>query len=133
MSRISRLQVPIIMNVSRHFVLVFLAALGLSACGGQAVDNDQRSEPEEAETDQDEEQGDAPDSPTKGSASQQLGECEGGHDPSEAACPWIDSDFTLCFPSKEAACDCICPQDRDSTCVSGFYNGEDGQTPVYCD
>ncbi len=122
-----------IMNVSRHFVLLFLATWGLSACGGRAVDNELGSDPGETETNGEKEQSDAPDPPKKGSDSQQLGDCQGGHDPYEGACPWIDSDWTLCFPSKEAACDCLCPQDRDSTCVSGFYNGENGQAPVYCD
>lgn len=137
------------MNASRHFALLLFAdfllpvALGLSACGGRAVDGDPAGDVDKSgdaershdgtgepntEMDSTEDDSDSPQKP----ALQQLGECKGGHDPLSGSCPWIDYDFTLCFPTKEDACACLCPQDRDSVCVSGFYGGENGNTPVAC-
>jgi hypothetical protein len=114
------------------WTLYFSASLGSVACGGRAVDSEQGSEERDTQKPQSEDSiDDAPASPDTPNL-QRLGECKGGHEPAEGACPWVDGDSLLCFPTKEDACACICPLDRDSVCVSGFYNGADGQTAVYC-
>lgn len=113
------------------WVLLFIGTLILGGCGGRAVDNELSSDKEKMPSPSklDEEEHDSSD---RGSNLQRLGECQGGHDVAEANCPWMDPESELCFPSKEDACACLCPQDRDSVCVSGFFRGENGQTPVYC-
>ena len=64
-----------------------------------------------------------------------LGPCKRGFMPGAAGrgtCDWLGSDG-LCYGSREGACACVCPRDRDSVCQSGFFNGPDGRTPVNCD
>lgn len=60
-----------------------------------------------------------------------LGECTEGWLPEEAECPWLGSD-ELCYATKADACECVCPRDRRSTCVSGLPGGPDSRTPVSC-
>lgn len=45
-----------------------------------------------------------------------LGDCEPGVAPGQGPCPWTYEG--LCYPTKAKACDCACPRDRDSLCVS---------------
>lgn len=59
-----------------------------------------------------------------------LGTCHLGPAPLFARCDWLADG--RCYESKKEACDCICPRDYDSICVSGFYAGLDGRTEVYC-
>jgi len=62
----------------------------------------------------------------------QLEACEEGSSQfNEGACPW-EADG-LCYSTKEEACACVCPDDVDSTCISGLYGGEDGMVHVFCD
>jgi hypothetical protein len=52
-------------------------------------------------------------------AAAKTGPCKSGAPPSAGAfCPWIAEE--RCYLSKEAACACICPTDRDSICTSAF-------------
>lgn len=63
-----------------------------------------------------------------------LGRCSEGFLRSEhpgRACNWLAED--RCYEEKLDACACICPQDRDSTCLSGFYGGDGSATRVSCD
>lgn len=63
-----------------------------------------------------------------------LGDCETGFDPNSdptTPCNWLGEDG-LCYETRDAACNCICPRNRDSTCSSGFFRGEGQATPVYC-
>lgn len=62
-----------------------------------------------------------------------LGACEGGFERSVDGppCNWVDGD-DLCYSTKDEACNCICPRDRDSVCSSGFFRGEGNSTPVSC-
>lgn len=62
-----------------------------------------------------------------------LGECVLGfppYRPEGRSCPWLADD--LCYESREMACNCICPRNRDSQCSSGFDAGPDGRVHVYC-
>jgi hypothetical protein len=60
-----------------------------------------------------------------------LGECVAGWPLFEGDCPWLGSDH-LCYATKEAACACLCPRDKASTCLSGLPGGPDAQTAVSC-
>jgi len=46
-------------------------------------------------------------------------------------CNWV-SEGEVCFDTKDLACNCLCPSDRDSVCLSGFYNGPGMATLVRC-
>lgn len=63
-----------------------------------------------------------------------LGPCKPGFGRSDPSltCDWLTPEG-LCYSSKEEACNCTCPRDHDSVCVSGFYDGPGGETKVYCD
>jgi hypothetical protein len=50
-------------------------------------------------------------------AATKTGPCKPGTAPTPgASCPWIAKE--RCYPTKEAACACICPTDRESICTS---------------
>lgn len=107
-------------------------ALVLSACGGKAV----------TETDGRESSEHTPRSPS-GSPSDagamgheldstlELGDCDEGWLPGEAPCPWLASN-DLCYPTKEAACACICPAEANTICSSGLPGGADDRVRVSC-
>jgi hypothetical protein len=61
-----------------------------------------------------------------------LGECKLGFSVFETGqpCAWIADD--RCYDTREMACNCECPRDRDSQCFSGFDNGPDGHVLVEC-
>ncbi len=108
-------------------------ALVVAACGGTV------QEPDDRDPDTTNEDGSETSSET-GSETESdfkdvpLGQCEGGFDRSEdpdKPCNWLGEDG-LCYETREAACNCVCPRDRDSTCSSGFFRGEGEATPVYC-
>ena len=48
----------------------------------------------------------------------QLEACQVGLKEGSGPCPWYAEGY--CYPTKEEACNCICPRDRDSVCLSGF-------------
>lgn len=65
----------------------------------------------------------------------QLQDCRPGFDPNlerMRPCPWLASDG-LCYAVREEACNCVCPTNADSLCLSSFYSGENGRTAVSCD
>ncbi len=104
-------------------------ALFVAACGGSVAEpDDTRPEPGVESSGG---AGPRTDTPFKDTP---LGPCAEGFDPDEAPndpCDWLGEDG-LCYATKEAACDCVCPRDRDSTCSSGFFRGEGQATPVDC-
>jgi hypothetical protein len=62
----------------------------------------------------------------------ELGECKLGqmvYD-TRGSCPWVAEN--RCYQTREMACNCACPRDRDSQCSSGFDNGPDGRVDVDC-
>lgn len=66
-----------------------------------------------------------------GVPSRPLGACHPGTPPSAGLpCPWLSDG--LCYPSLDEACNCACPRDHASTCLSDFPNGPDGRVAVTC-
>jgi hypothetical protein len=112
-------------------------ALVVTACGGTVLD------PEDGETAPSSQTGSGSGSETGSQTGSEtapdfkdvpLGECIEGfsrHVDATTPCNWLGEDG-LCYETKEAACNCICPRDRDSTCSSGFFRGEGEATPVNC-
>jgi hypothetical protein len=47
------------------------------------------------------------------------------------ACPWVAD--SRCYEARDMACNCACPRDRDSQCLSGFGEGPDGHVEVVCE
>jgi hypothetical protein len=76
-----------------------------------------------------------PDAPGTGidpSADTELGECVLGYRETwEMPCAWVAD--SRCYATREMACNCACPRDRDSQCVSGFAGGPDAHVLVACD
>lgn len=51
--------------------------------------------------------------------SEKLGKCKPGTPiDSSPSCQWLAEGY--CFPDKGAACNCVCPSDHDSVCVSDY-------------
>src|SRR5215216_2539985 len=44
-------------------------------------------------------------------------------------CPWLADDH--CYPTREAACACDCPADRESICVESFSPVGAGEVDCY--
>jgi hypothetical protein len=65
-------------------------------------------------------------------ADTELGECKLGFSVfgTGKACAWVTDN--RCYDTREMACNCACPRDRDSQCVSGFGDGPDGRVLVEC-
>jgi hypothetical protein len=67
-----------------------------------------------------------------GTSKAKLGDCVPGTPKAKASsCPWI-SDDGICYPTWDAACNCVCPLNvAEVYCMSDFP--EDGiPTNVYC-
>ncbi len=61
-----------------------------------------------------------------------LGDCHLGELPSSATtCPWLGDDGR-CYPTVDDACNCVCPRDHASVCVSGFPGGKHSMVAVSC-
>jgi hypothetical protein len=103
---------------------LWMALLVGWGCGGQVEDSGS--------------EGDSPASASAadgdgGSEYVQLGPCQKGFDPRLEVgrdCDWLADGF--CYPTKEAACACICPTDHPATCLSGFFQGTGRKTKVSC-
>ncbi len=121
-------------------------AVALSGCGGETSggtpSGNERPDAELGEAREQVDRQPVPDGSDEGTprgsfgdmaGSRPLGECEPGFVPdnSERPCTWLADG--LCHAEKDNACNCICPQEKDSVCVSGFPAGEDGRTPVICE
>jgi hypothetical protein len=65
---------------------------------------------------------------------QDLGVCVPGFeraaDPGRS-CNWL-TEAGVCFDTKDAACNCICPSTQDSLCFSNFDDGPGSATLVHC-
>lgn len=125
-------------DVSMTWVLARGLLLGalLVACGGhtEGGTSDDPAEPGDAAGDdknRGEGKSDGSGAPIEGDTA--LGECVLGfppYAPEGRLCPWLADD--LCYESREMACNCVCPRDRDSQCASGFEGGPDSRVEVYC-
>jgi len=82
-----------------------------------------------------------PDAPNNAGCGDLVGQCEGDTELGECqlgqmvydtrgACPWVAE--KRCYQTREMACNCACPRDRDSQCSSGFDDGPDGRVDVVC-
>ena len=122
-------------------MLLFRLCLGLlalplgAACGGSVTgggaEDDESMLP--APGDQPSQPNDQPSGKGDPEADTELGECKLGVSArGEAAypCPWVAGE--RCYGTREMACNCVCPRDRDSQCSSGFEGGPDGRVEVYC-
>ena len=121
--------------------LILLQISGLVACGGRVLDD---REPSEPDTDQPA----AKDTPVasagrSGSSNtgtttplpaKELGPCRPGfiraQNPTRP-CHWL-TESGRCFDDSDAACNCICPSDRDSVCAHGYDEGPNSATLVLC-
>ena len=117
-----------------------LTIIGLVACGGRAIEDPGTGGSDPSKP--------APAGTTRGSAgkpgwsdphgslpSHELGVCRPGFSHAEQpsrACHWL-SEAGLCFDDIDGACACICPKTADSVCFSGFDDGPNSATPVYCE
>src|SRR5687768_14244897 len=125
-------------TITRGAVLVIAAAVwGAIACGGQT---------ETGDGDGDNEGGTAgaPGGGSGGGSSGRggggsggpttpLDECKMGTPPPSSfdePCAWVGKN--LCYETKEAACACICPRDRKSTCISSLPGGPTDRIAVDC-
>ena len=91
-------------------VLTLISLLTLVSCGGQV---EQRPEEQENSPTGDAGKKDG------GWSGTPLGDCKPGFprgSPDEP-CPWVVEG--TCYPTKHDACNCACPPDHDSLCVSG--------------
>lgn len=60
-----------------------------------------------------------------------LGPCVLGRpEASAATCPWVADH--LCYDARQMACNCSCPRDHDSQCLSSFAAGPNGHVEVSC-
>ena len=61
----------------------------------------------------------------------EVGDCvEGPAEGTTADCAWVTAG--RCYADRQLACNCACPHDRNSQCVSGFDKGPDGHVSVDC-
>ena len=108
-------------------VATVAALCGAVACGGQTERTNDESDAGTAA-------GGSSSTPTPGGPITPLGECKKGPPASntdfEQPCAWLAD--KLCYDTKEAACACICPRDRRSTCVSSLPGGPMDRVPVDC-
>jgi hypothetical protein len=119
------------MSFDRRWYGSITAGLLMSVvgCGGKVQGDESTKGEDPSETAQGgSESGDAS-SPNGGSpqtgtsapmGSTPLAPCVRGSRPSgdPSTCPWLGDG--LCYDTKLAACACVCPRDRMSTCASGF-------------
>jgi hypothetical protein len=118
-------------------LVVWVVVAGLVACGGRYEDpgsgGSGTSAPSQSSTGSD--GGNKSDSSgtTVTLPQQDLGACVPGFEHAanpDRPCNWL-SEAGVCFDTKDAACNCICPSTRDSLCVSSF-GGPGSATMVYC-
>ena len=127
-----------IMMQSKVF-LVILVLAGPFGCGGNVKESGEDTAAQDKATDA--ETTTSSTDPSSGETTaeatgdtRRLGECVEGFEPQaepERSCNWLGDDG-LCYDTREAACNCVCPRDHDSFCLSGFYDGEGSRTEVYC-
>ena len=102
----------------------------LAGCGGQVEGDGGDSESAEPTGEEEGGSGGEPSDVEPGELV--LDDCELGFRPdeSQAPCNWLAKE--RCYETKTAACECICPLDGPSLCLSDFYGGDDSQTRVSC-
>jgi hypothetical protein len=111
------------------FGLWACSLVGLAACGGVV----QRSgSGEDSSASSAGKGGNTKSTDRFGDPDTQLGECvEGPPEYSAEECAWVVKD--RCYADRAMACNCACPHDRDSLCLSGYEAGPYGRVRVSCD
>ncbi|HEY5956463.1 MAG TPA: hypothetical protein VIV60_07925 [Polyangiaceae bacterium] len=113
----------------RHHALLFLICL-TTACGGEVQP---QPDGDGGQSNHDEGTGGSGGTGQSSSSPRStLGDCNPGIALNRVdACDW-STDDGMCYPSRQAACNCICPRDGAAvTCLSDFP--EPGlPTVVYC-
>jgi hypothetical protein len=119
-------------------LVIWVAVAGLVACGGRyedpGSDGSGTTAPSQSSTDADGGKNSDSSGTTVTLPKQDLGVCVPGfYRPAEPSrsCNWL-TEAGVCFDTKDAACDCICPTTRDSECFSSFDGGPGSATPVFC-
>jgi hypothetical protein len=113
-----------------------VVALSLAAACGGSVTGGGSEEDEPALPDPNDtpaKPSDQPSGKDNPNADTELGACKLGVSAlgeSAYPCPWVAGE--RCYTTREMACNCVCPRDRDSQCSSGFEAGPDGRVEVYC-
>jgi hypothetical protein len=115
-----------------------LVAVLLVACGGVVEGGSRQDGGEEPgpSTGKDPAPSNGDDDDTGGrlddpNADTELGECTLGYAETYAKpCAWVTD--RRCYETREMACNCACPRDRDSQCTSGFASGPEGHVWVAC-
>jgi hypothetical protein len=106
----------------------------VAACGGRTATSSEGDDgsseiadpdPPDSRDPKGEDSGDFP-------ADTELGECRLGEMSWDVAggCAWIADN--RCYATREMACNCACPRERNSQCSSGFDKGPDGRVWVDC-
>ncbi|HYP89069.1 MAG TPA: hypothetical protein VEQ59_12975 [Polyangiaceae bacterium] len=103
------------------------------ACGGIVERRADGSEPDPGgDSTPSDSTSDDPTSPSHVEGDTELGACTLGPAESRAVpCAWVAD--RRCYTEREMACNCACPRNRDSQCVSGFDGGPNGHVKVSCD
>ena len=76
---------------------------------------------------------DTPDVSDDPNADTELGDCKLGpasYGEDASPCAWVADN--RCYTTRAMACNCACPRERDSQCLSGFESGPEGRVDVDC-
>lgn len=114
--------------------LLGLVALGLVAgCGGH-VEGGSKEPVEQDPSEAAGQDSATPSGTLDTTADTALGACELGplaSDNPNEPCAWLVNN--RCYATRDMACNCACPRDGNSLCLSGFDGGPNGYVPVTCD
>ncbi len=107
----------------------------LVACGGVVERSSRDGENEEpgapTELPADDDGAKTPPGGIDPNADTELGECALGYAETFAKpCAWVAEE--RCYETRQMACNCACPRDRNSQCLSGFADEPDGHVWVAC-
>ncbi len=122
-------------------MLRLVAGLGVllslcAACGGSTSGGGSTSEAGEGEGDGASTPGatkDTPGASDSPNADTELGDCKLGptaYGEGASPCPWVADN--RCYSVRAMACNCACPRDRDSQCLSSSESGPEGRVEVDC-
>lgn len=104
------------------------------ACGGNVSGGSQDPEKRDAPDTQRPDPSATPSDTDKfGDADTELGPCTLGpsvYETNGAPCMWLADN--RCYAERSMACNCVCPRERNSQCMSGFEAGPEGRVEVYC-